>query len=68
MEVGGCHSAQKITDEGEVRAFGSGMLDYIVIFVYLHSQFQLLGIVLGRCFQQSQHHILQISFQSVLQS
>lgn len=30
MEVGGCHSAQKITDEGEVRAFGSDVHYYII--------------------------------------
>lgn len=30
MEVGGCHSAQKITDEGEVREFGSDVLDYVI--------------------------------------
>lgn len=38
------------------------------ILTYLHGQFKLLGIILGWCSQQGQHHILQVPLQSTLQS
>lgn len=74
MEVGGCHSAEKITAEGQVSDFGTDVFHYInksvsIFFsAYLHGMFELVGIVLGWRFQQSKHHVLQIAFQSILQS
>lgn len=43
------------------------VINYAINCVYLHGQFELLGIILGRSFQQCQDHILQISLQGVLQ-
>lgn len=39
----------------------------VTSLTYLHGLFEEVGIILGRCFQQREDHILQIAFQSTLQ-
>lgn len=68
MEVRGCLSAEKMTEQTYSITSLTLASEGHFFSVYLHSMFEQVGVVLGRCLQQRKHHVLQIAFQSILQS